>query len=123
MAPAMISNVCRLRTNRIYAVRRNNLVLNQTFNRTSVRSKASAATVGINGNQKVVFESSGQASHGPEAPKDPLDLSFSNTKEAYKSKATFELIRAWFVLKLSSYNFIIEHNAKVSDIEVIRRAN
>ena len=110
MAPALIANVC-LRNNRLYAIRRNNLVLNQAFN----RSKSSAATVNtVNGNQNVVFGSD-QTSSGSQSPKDPLDMSFTNTKEAYKSKATSELMRAWFVLKLSSYSFIIDNNAKVRE--------
>ena len=48
-----------------------------------------------------------------EHPKDPLDLSFSNTKEAYKSKTTLELTRALLVLKLSSFNFLIANHRKV----------
>jgi len=44
---------------------------------------------------------------------DPLDLTFSNTKEAYKSKTTFELVRALLVLKLSSYGFLVNNHAKV----------
>ena len=49
-----------------------------------------------------------------DVPKDPLDLTFSNTKQAYKSKTTLELIRALVVLKLSSYGFLIDNHAKVS---------
>lgn len=47
-------------------------------------------------------------------PKDPLDLTFSNTKQAYKSKTTLELVRALIVLKLSSYDILIDNHAKVS---------
>ena len=46
-------------------------------------------------------------------PVDPLDLTFSNTKEAYKSKTTWELMRALLVLKLSSYDFLINNHQKV----------
>lgn len=46
--------------------------------------------------------------------KDKLDLTFENTKDAYKSKTTWELIRALMVLKLSTYDFLAENNQQVS---------
>lgn len=42
-----------------------------------------------------------------------LDLSFENAKEAYKSKTTFNLIRAWFVFELCSIQFLVNNNKKV----------
>lgn len=44
---------------------------------------------------------------------DPLDLTFRDTKQAYKSKTTYELLRAIFVLKLSQFDFIVFNNAMV----------
>lgn len=46
--------------------------------------------------------------------KDELDLTFENTKSAYKSKTTWELIRALTVLKLSTIDYLVENNQKVS---------
>ncbi|GIY73398.1 uncharacterized protein CDAR_493601 [Caerostris darwini] len=51
---------------------------------------------------------------GVKYQKDELDLKFENTKNAYKSKTTWELIRALMVLKLSSYDYLVENNQKVS---------
>lgn len=45
--------------------------------------------------------------------KDPLDLSFTNTKDAYKSKYTFELVRAYVVLTMSSFDFLVKNQDKV----------
>lgn len=47
-------------------------------------------------------------------PKDPLDLTFSDTKQVYKSKTSYELARALVVLKLSSFDFLINNHKKVS---------
>lgn len=59
--------------------------------------------------EPIISDSYSQNSH----PKDPLDLSFNNTKEAYKSKKTSELIRAFLVLKLTSYDFLVNNHQKV----------
>ncbi|CAK1541464.1 unnamed protein product [Leptosia nina] len=42
--------------------------------------------------------------------KDDLDLSFNNSKDAFKSKKTSELIRAYFVYQICSINWIVENN-------------
>ncbi|CAF4885699.1 unnamed protein product [Pieris macdunnoughi] len=46
--------------------------------------------------------------------KDDLDLTFSNPKDAFKSKKTSELIRAYFVYQICSINWIVENNDMVS---------
>ncbi|UYV61265.1 PRODH, partial [Cordylochernes scorpioides] len=45
--------------------------------------------------------------------RDPLDLTFENTKAAFKSKTTSELIRALVVLRLCSFRFLIDNNEKL----------
>ncbi|XP_076453002.1 proline dehydrogenase 1, mitochondrial-like isoform X1 [Babylonia areolata] len=42
-----------------------------------------------------------------------LDLSFANAQEAYKSKRTYDLFRAWFVFNLCSVNFLINNQANL----------
>lgn len=49
----------------------------------------------------------------PPPPRDPLDLTFSDTKQAFKSKTTLELLRGWFVLKLTTYDYLVYNHAKV----------
>lgn len=49
----------------------------------------------------------------PKRRKDVLDLTFTNTKEAYKNKTSYELLRALVVLKLTSYDFVTNNHAKV----------
>lgn len=45
--------------------------------------------------------------------KDPLDTNFNDPIAAFKSKTTFELIRAYFVYLLCSSESLVEHNMKV----------
>ena len=50
-----------------------------------------------------------------------FDLNFDNTREAFKSKTTSELIRALLVLKLCSFDLIVNNNSKVrSDHRLIQ---
>lgn len=44
---------------------------------------------------------------------DPLDLTFEDTKSAYKSKTTWELFRALLVLKLTKYDYLVENHQKL----------
>lgn len=62
------------------------------------------------------------ATHAAETEKfqrDELDLTFENTKNAYKSKTTWELIRALTVLKLTTFDYLVENNQKVSFILIL----
>lgn len=45
--------------------------------------------------------------------RDPLDVGFSDPNAAFKSKTTFELIRAYFVYLLCSSEFLVENNMKI----------
>lgn len=45
--------------------------------------------------------------------RDPLDTGFADPKAAFKSKTTFELIRAYIVYTLCSSEFLVDNNMKV----------
>lgn len=45
--------------------------------------------------------------------RDPLDTSFNNPIDAFKSKTTVELIRAYLVYVLCSSEYLVENNMKV----------
>ncbi|KOB64742.1 Proline oxidase, mitochondrial [Operophtera brumata] len=47
-------------------------------------------------------------------PTDELDLSFNSPKDAFKSKKTSELVRAYFVYQICSVNWLVENNDMVS---------
>uniref|UniRef100_A0A8D8JXM9 Proline dehydrogenase n=1 Tax=Culex pipiens TaxID=7175 RepID=A0A8D8JXM9_CULPI len=50
----------------------------------------------------------------PNTPqRDPLDVGFNDPNAAFKSKTTFELIRAYFVYVLCSSEFLVENNMKL----------
>ena len=42
-----------------------------------------------------------------------IDLTFSSCSEAYRSKTNLQLFRAWFVLKLCSWSFLVDNNKVV----------
>lgn len=45
--------------------------------------------------------------------KDPLDVSFNDPHSAFKSKTTWELIRAYVVYLMCSSNYLVDNNMKV----------
>ncbi|CAG4934152.1 unnamed protein product [Colias eurytheme] len=46
----------------------------------------------------------------PSSSRDELDLSFNSPKDAFKSKKTSELVRAYLVYQICSINWIVENN-------------
>lgn len=55
-----------------------------------------------------------QQQNNPSSPqRDPLDVGFNDPNAAFKSKTTFELIRAYFVYVLCSSEFLVENNMKI----------
>ncbi|XP_050069015.1 proline dehydrogenase 1, mitochondrial isoform X2 [Anopheles maculipalpis] len=58
-----------------------------------------------------------QQDDNPSTPqRDPLDVSFNDPHAAFKSKTTFELIRAYFVYVLCSSEFLVENNMKLMKV-------
>lgn len=55
-------------------------------------------------------------SSAPPTPgrRDELDLSFNSPKDAFKSKKTSELVRAYLVYQICSVNWLVENNDKVN---------
>lgn len=53
------------------------------------------------------------AGHLEQPQRDPLDVKFSDPNAAFKSKTTFELIRAYLVYLVCSSSYLVEHNMKV----------
>lgn len=49
-----------------------------------------------------------------EPHRDPLDLSFQDAEAAYKSKSTFEILRALLVFQLCSNEYLVDNNMQVS---------
>lgn len=47
-------------------------------------------------------------------PKDKLDISFEDSRAAFKSKTTWELMRAYIVYMICSSSYIVDNNLKVS---------
>lgn len=47
--------------------------------------------------------------------RDPLDVSFNNPIAAFKSKTTWELVRAYLVYVMCSSEYLVENNMQVKD--------
>ncbi|KAG7480905.1 hypothetical protein MATL_G00061180 [Megalops atlanticus] len=45
-----------------------------------------------------------------------INIDFENTKEAYKSKSSLELLRSLLVFKLCTYDFLVEKNKELMDL-------
>ncbi|XP_050100365.1 proline dehydrogenase 1, mitochondrial isoform X2 [Anopheles aquasalis] len=73
-------------------------------------SAAAATPAGVSAAQ--------QQDHDPSSPpaRDPLDVGFNDPNAAFKSKTTFELIRAYLVYVLCSSEFLVENNMKLMKI-------
>ncbi|XP_066545209.1 proline dehydrogenase 1, mitochondrial isoform X2 [Amia ocellicauda] len=50
---------------------------------------------------------------GPPRPKSKVSIEFENTKEAYKSKDSLELLRSLLVFKLCTYDFLVDKNKEL----------
>lgn len=46
-------------------------------------------------------------------PKDPLDLAFADPEASFKSKTTWEVLRAYIVYTLCTSEYLVEHNMKL----------
>lgn len=51
-------------------------------------------------------------------PSDVLDVSFNDARAAFKSKTNWELIRAYLVYTLCSFEYLVENNMKVSRFQM-----
>lgn len=71
----------------------------------------------VNRMNQCSYKSTGPpASSAQTPPKDPLDLSFDCHIAAFKSKTTADLIRAYFVFQICSFEFLVENNMKVKTL-------
>lgn len=59
-------------------------------------------------------------SNVPVFNREDLDLSFEDTKKAFKSKTTWEIIRAILVLRLSTIDYLVLNHHKVIIIKIIK---
>ncbi|XP_018330006.1 proline dehydrogenase 1, mitochondrial isoform X2 [Agrilus planipennis] len=73
-----------------------------------VALKSTAATTIVSDNSEAATTAgSGQP------PKDPLDITFENAEAAFKSKTNLELIRAYIVYTLCSFDYLVQNNMKL----------
>lgn len=49
-------------------------------------------------------------------PRDKIDLTFNDARQAFRSKSTWEILRAYLVFKLCSIDFIVQHNQRIMNI-------
>lgn len=76
--------------------------------------KSSMSTVAAVTN-KSSLSSAASTSNDQKPERDPLDVSFNDPIAAFKSKTTWELIRAYFVYIMCSSEYLVENNMKVME--------
>lgn len=98
-----------------------NEISNNRFVSSSSNALSATATASLPG--KRITASSTASTKRQNAPqpgspgrKDELDTSFNNPIAAFKSKTTFELIRAYLVYLMCSNQYLVENNMKVRKI-------
>ncbi|KAK8728596.1 hypothetical protein OTU49_009038, partial [Cherax quadricarinatus] len=74
----------------------------------SVRLKSTPAAASLVGENNAL----GAASHDKEK-KDPLDLTFCDHEAAFKSKTTWEVLRALLVFQMCGIQSLVDNNEKV----------
>lgn len=98
-----IANVYHKNRNTCYLTKNHNKIASFS-NSSTARSTVTSATA-----VKHVAEA--------EAPRrDPLDLSFANPEAAFKSKTTWEVLRAYIVYQLCSSSYLVDNNMKVCPV-------
>lgn len=60
------------------------------------------------------YESEQTADPASGPRRDPLDITFQDSYAAFKSKTTWEVVRAYIVYTLCSSEYLVENNMKVS---------
>lgn len=76
-------------------------------------AKSSAAA-----SSSIVQESATSAVGRSQSQKDPLDITFEDAKAAFKSKTNWELMRAYIVYTLCSFEYLVDNNMKVSAVSI-----
>lgn len=73
---------------------------------------------GNNGPAGACGKSTAATAEPPRATgKDKLDVTFEDYKAAFKSKTTWELVRAYIVYTMCSFESLVENNMKVSQFK------
>lgn len=78
----------------------------------SVTATATVPGKGLKSSETTTKNQANQPQPGS-GRKDQLDVSFNDPHAAFKSKTTFELIRAYVVYMLCSSSYLVEHNMQV----------
>lgn len=60
---------------------------------------------------------------GPGSGASKICVNFDQAQEAYKSKDSLELLRGLVVLKLCSYDFLVDRNQEVRQLQLNNKCN
>ena len=77
-----------------------------SFGPISLKSTHAASAIG--------YDTAVEGNSSQQHPRDPLDLTFEDHVAAFKSKTTWEVLRAYIVYTLCSSEFLVENNMTVS---------
>lgn len=89
--------------------------LKRELNTANNENGAKMSTVAAHKVESTATSASIPSSNGSSPQRDPLDTSFDDPVAAFKSKTTWELIRAYFVYVMCSSEYLVENNMKVNN--------
>lgn len=91
----------------------------QGINSVSVKFSIPPASVSCNilksthAASAIGYETAVEGKSSQQHPRDPLDLTFEDHVAAFKSKTTWEILRAYIVYTMCSSEYLVEHNMTV----------
>jgi hypothetical protein len=94
----------------------------QAVNSARVKLSIPPASVGCNvlksthAASAIGYDTEVEGKSSQQHPRDPLDLTFEDNVAAFKSKTTWEILRAYVVYTMCSYEYLVEHNMTVRKI-------
>jgi proline dehydrogenase len=91
----------------------------QGINSVPVKFSIPSATVSCNilksthAASAIGYDTAVEGKSSQQHPRDPLDLTFEDHVAAFKSKTTWEILRAYVVYAMCSSEYLVEHNMTV----------
>lgn len=73
--------------------------------------------------QSTVLANSHVSATTSSPPRDKLDITFEDARAAFKSKTTWELLRAYIVYTLCSFETLVENNMKVRYVKFTKKCS
>lgn len=87
--------------------------LRRTINTSSHDNDQKSSMSTLAATKTPISSAASESNDSNQPQRDPLDVSFNDPIAAFKSKTTWELVRAYFVYLMCSSEYLVENNMKV----------